>query len=99
MTSSCCDIQKHPDHSSELPKLNRVSGQIDGVRKMIAERRYCPDILIQLRAARSALKTIEANILEAHLSSCLVDAMNHGDPQEKENKIMELKEIFKRYED
>jgi DNA-binding FrmR family transcriptional regulator len=40
----CCDKQ-HPDHSKELSRLNRVSGQIEGVKRMIGEREYCPDIL------------------------------------------------------
>lgn len=96
--SGCC-IVKHPDHGAEIAKLNRVSGQVEGIKKMIAERRYCPDILTQLRAARSALKTIEANVLEAHLNACVSDAMETGDQTKIENKINEIKEIFKRYDD
>ena len=52
----------HPDHSTHKKRLNRVRGQIDGIEKMIDERRYCPDILIQLRAASKALESIEAEI-------------------------------------
>ena len=94
--SSCCIPSTHPDHGKELPKLNRVSGQLDGIRSMIMEKRYCPDILTQLRAARSALKSIEANILESHLSACVSDAIRTGDA---DSKVAELKEIFKRYDD
>ena len=105
MTCNCncnCGCQdcgcgtKHPDHSGELSRLNRVAGQIEGVKKMIAERRYCPEIMTQLRAARAALKTIEGGMLETHLASCVATAMRMGDA---DAKIGEIVEIFKRYED
>lgn len=88
----------HPDHGGELPRLNRVAGQIDGIKRMIGEERHCTEILAQLKAARAALKTVEANILEAHLQSCVRDAMSSGDPAEIDGKIEELKDLFKRFE-
>ena len=91
--------KKHPCHSKDLPRLNRVTGQIEGIKKMIDEGRYCPDIITQLRAARSSLKSIEANILERHLSHCVSDAIETGSKKEKSKKIEEIKEIFKRYDD
>jgi len=66
---------------------------------MIEDGRYCPDILIQLRAARSALKTIEGNILETHLSHCVQDAMRNGSKKAREKKLEEIKQLFKRFED
>lgn len=99
MSKECCHDEtahRNPDHGAEMGKLNRVIGQIEGVKKMIAENRYCPDILIQIRAARSALKTVEANILEAHLQGCVSEAIRGGNA---DNKILEIKELFKRYEE
>ena len=58
-----------PNHQSKLPKLNRIGGQIEGVKKMIEDNRYCPDIITQLRAARAAIKSLEADILETHLQN------------------------------
>jgi DNA-binding FrmR family transcriptional regulator len=97
MKSDCC---KHiyPDHSVELKRLSRIQGQIEGVRKMIEERRYCPEILTQLRAVRAALAALEANVLESHLQSCVTDAFASGNEKEREQKIRELKEIFRRFE-
>jgi DNA-binding FrmR family transcriptional regulator len=97
--SDCCDIHKHPDHVGEVPRLNRIAGQIDGVKKMIEERRYCPDIMTQLRAARAALKTVEASILETHLNACVTEAMVSGDKTSIETKISEIRELFKRFND
>ena len=93
----CCD-NKHPDHSKELSRLNRVAGQIEGIRKMIDDRRYCPEILTQLRAIRAAIKSIEANILESHLSDCVTEAVISKDKTKKAKKISEIVELFKRFE-
>ena len=92
----CCEEQ-FPDHKGELPRLNRISGQVEGIKRMIDERRYCPDILIQIRAIRSALSAIEANILEAHLDSCVVSVFSANDENEKNKKIAELKDLYKRF--
>ena len=54
--------QSKPNHSENLPRLNRISGQIDGIKKMIEEERYCLDIVNQIKAVRSALKSVEKNI-------------------------------------
>ncbi len=90
---------KHPCHMSEIGKLNRISGQVEGIKKMIEEHRYCPDILTQLRAARSAIKSVEASVLECHLQSCVADAMVSGSKADKDKKIAELKDLFKRFDD
>lgn len=83
-------------HKCELPRLNRIAGQVDGIRKMIDEGRYCPDILTQLRAVRAAIRSVEANILESHLETCVADAVRGGDPS---SKINELVALFKRYDE
>lgn len=88
----------YPSHKEDLSRLNRVSGQIDGIRKMIENGRYCPEILIQLRAARSALKGIEINILERYLSTCVSNAFASDNKKEKDEKIAELLDLFKRFE-
>ena len=89
----------HPCHASEIGKLNRIAGQIEGVKRMIDEARYCPDILAQLRAIRSATRTVEANILEKHLQHCVSDAVNSGNKAEADKKLEEIKDLFKRYDE
>ena len=85
-------------HDKEIGKLNRVAGQVEGVKKMITAGRYCPDILTQLRAIRAAIKTIEANILETHLNHCVSESMASGNAKDARKKIEELKELFKRFD-
>jgi len=93
----CCEA-KHPDHSKQNGNLNRAIGQLEAVKRMIEERKYCPDILTQIRAARSALKSVEASILEAHLGACVEDAFTSANAKNQKKKISELKEIFKRFD-
>lgn len=90
----CADTASHPDYSKELSRLNRVAGQVEGVKKMINDRRYCPDILIQLRAIRAAVNAVEASILESHLEACVTDAFNASSEDEKKQKIKELKDLY-----
>jgi DNA-binding FrmR family transcriptional regulator len=85
-------------HKHEIKKLNRVAGQIEGIRKMIEADRNCTDIITQLRAARAAIRTLEANILETHLQHCITDAMLSGNRKKATEKIDELKDLFKRFD-
>ena len=95
----CAEMSQHPDYSKQLAGLNRIGGQIEGVKKMINERRYCPEILTQLRAARSAINSIEASILETHLDACVNDAFATGDKKQRSEKMAELKELYRKYND
>jgi DNA-binding FrmR family transcriptional regulator len=90
---------EYPYHGSELAGINRAIGQLEGVKRMVEERRYCPEILTLLRGARAAIKSVEGNILEAYLSSCVMQAFRSDDDKDRRQKIEELKEIFKRFEE
>lgn len=94
-----CSNSQYPCHSAEVGRINRIIGQVEAVKKMISERRYCPEIITLLRASRSAIKSVEANILETHLESCIADTFELKNKEAKIKKIKELKEIFKRFED
>ncbi len=86
----------HPDHGIHKKRLNRIRGQIDGIEKMIDDRRYCPDILIQLRAASKALESIEMQIMTAHVHGCVKTAIKSRDEKEVTNKIDEIMTLVKR---
>lgn len=91
-----CD-KDHPDHSVELKSLNRLGGQVEGVKKMIQEKRYCIDIIMQLKAIQSAAKSIEANIMKSHIQACVREALFQSGEKIREEKINELIKLFKRY--
>ena len=88
---------QHPNHSKELVKLKRTRGQIEGIMGMIEDERYCPDILIQIRAAKSALQSVEHSILKTHLKNCVHQAFEEKNEKSVEGKIQELVEMIGRH--
>lgn len=83
------------DHSSELLRLSRIKGQVEGVERMILEKRYCPEIVIQIKAIRSALRSLEANIVEGHMRHCVKDAIKSKDPIVVQEKLEEILFLMK----
>ena len=81
----------HPDHSDNLSSLRRIEGQVRGVQQMIDDKRYCMDIVNQIKAMKSALSRVESQILEKHLRSCVTQVLNK---KEMEEKITELVKVF-----
>ena len=82
-----------------LARINRIAGQVEGVKKMMEAQRYCPDILTQMRAIRAAMRALEANLLEAHLRRCVLDAFQSKEPEEKIQKIGEMTELYRRFDE
>jgi DNA-binding FrmR family transcriptional regulator len=80
-------------HRRKLTRVNRAIGQLEGVRRMIEERRYCIDILNQTKAAASALRALEGETLRDHLRQCLQRAFHAGTAREIEAKITELVQL------
>ena len=93
MEKSC-----HPDHSTEIKRLKRIQGQLEGIERMILERRYCIDILNQTKAVTSALHSLESALLEKHLRHCVRESfsLKNSNEEEMELKIREIMEIFKK---
>lgn len=90
-------MHQHPDHSAQTRRIARVRGQLEGVTRMIDERRYCVDILTQLRAARAALRAIEDGVLRTHVQHCVKDTLEAGDPEAAQARVEELVEVLTRY--
>lgn len=81
------------DHSAELRRLSRIKGQVEGIERMINEHRYCPEIVHQIKAVRSALKSVEISIIEGHMKHCVkaaVASRNNDVIQEKMEEILKL---------
>ncbi|MEC7092327.1 MAG: metal-sensitive transcriptional regulator [Pseudomonadota bacterium] len=87
-------MTSHPCHQSQIARLRRAEGQIRGVVRLINDGEYCIDILNQLKAAQKALASVEANILETHLESCVTSAIKNSD--DADAKISELTRLLKR---
>lgn len=74
-------------------RLNRIEGQIRGIKKMIKEDRYCNDVLIQLSAVESSVKSLSNQVLENHLLTCISNEIEKGNLE----VIDELISLFKRF--
>ena len=102
MANKDCDCARYKStpRSKELQKsllsrLNRVIGQLNGVKAMIEENRYCGDVLIQLSAADSAIKGIERTVLENHLQTCLVEQVQAGNTDVIDEALALIKRVAK----
>jgi len=84
----------HPPHQDQLPGLNRIEGQIRGIKKMIENQRYCVDILTQLKAVKAALHRVEQQVLKTHMQHCLMHAVTSEDQKEIQEKIDELMQLL-----
>ena len=74
-------------------RLNRISGQVNGIKKMIENDAYCNDVLIQLKAVESSIQSLSNHILENHLYNCVTRDLENG----KLDTIDELISLFKRF--
>jgi len=77
-------------------RLARIEGQVRGVSAMVAEDRYCIDIVTQLKATRAALAAVETELLRAHVSHCITAAVTDGDKAAAQEKLDELLKILPR---
>jgi DNA-binding FrmR family transcriptional regulator len=78
-----------------LKRLRRIEGQARGLQKMVADEKYCIDILTQISAMTSALQSVALGLLDEHLSHCVVQAAAAGGP-ESESKIKEASSAIAR---
>lgn len=82
--TKCGCREKHTPRSEEAQRalqnrLNRMIGQLNGMKKMVEENRYCGDILIQLAAVESALQGFGYIVLQDHMKTCVVEGVRNGD--------------------
>ena len=77
-------------------RINRIEGQVRGIARMVADDRYCIDIVTQISAVRAALRRVEEEILRDHVSHCVEHAIASGDTREQRKKIAELMDVLGR---
>lgn len=79
---------------ADKTKINRLlktaRGQLDGILKMVEEDRYCIDISNQLLATKSIITKVNAEILKAHMQTCVKEAFIEGNEEEKIDEILKI---------
>jgi DNA-binding FrmR family transcriptional regulator len=83
------------DKDAVLKRLQRIEGQVRGVRRMVESDTYCIDVLTQISAATRALQAVAIALLEDHLAHCVADATRAGG-EEADAKVKEASEAIAR---
>ena len=82
------------DKNKLVTRINKLIGQMNGIKKMIEDDRYCDDILIQLSAIDKSIKSLANVILDNHMHTCLIENIENGNYE----VINEMIDLFKRFQ-
>lgn len=63
-------------------RLSRIEGHVGGIKRMLSEHQNCEDILIQMAAVKAALNQVTIKLMEGHMETCVVGAMEDGNREE-----------------
>src|SRR5829696_1697928 len=77
-------------------RLNRIEGQVRGIRRMIEDDTYCIDVLTQVSAVTKALQAVAVGLLDEHVRHCVKNAVADGDPQALETMVAEATKAIER---
>lgn len=75
-------------------RLASAAGHIKGIERMVDEDAYCIDVIQQLHAVQAALNKISTMVLDSHLNSCVITAIQGEDPDERERVLQEVTSVF-----
>ena len=90
------NIERSESEKKDLiTRLNRVEGQIRGIKKMVEENIYCNDILIQTSAATAAGNAVNRELLKQHLSSCVKEELEKGNDELIAELVKTLEKMMK----
>jgi DNA-binding FrmR family transcriptional regulator len=87
---------RHPYIERNLTSARKALGQLERVKKMIDDEKYCINIIQQIRAVEGLLNTLTLNILEEHLHTCAKKAFRSKDPKEQEKIVKEIVSTLKK---
>jgi len=88
----------HSDRAKNnlISRLNRIEGQIRGVKGLIERNSYCDDVLHQIASVQSALNSVGKVLLEHHLKSCVIDRIQKGDDMVVSELLGTIHKLMKR---
>lgn len=93
----CCRTKERSEteYKDLIHRLNRVEGQIRGIRSMVERNAYCPDILIQVAAANAALNSFSKVLLAEHIRTCVADDIRAGKDETIDELVNTLQKLMK----
>src|SRR5437764_1355050 len=88
----------HSDKTKKnlVSRLNRIEGQIRGIKGLIEKDTYCDDVITQISATQSALNSVAKILLEGHLKNCVVDRIQEGDMEVLDEVLVTIHKLMKK---
>lgn len=96
----CCECHKTKERSEQeykklINRLNRIEGQIRGIKGMVEKNAYCTDILIQVSAVNAALNAFNRELLANHIKTCVATDIRSGKDETIDELVMTLQKLMK----
>lgn len=94
----CAHKTKHrreEEYKSLVHRLNRIEGQIRGIRGMVENEAYCPDILVQSAAVTAAMNAFNRELLANHIRTCVADDIRAGNDEVVDELLKTLQKLMK----
>ncbi|XKG66947.1 metal-sensitive transcriptional regulator [Mesobacillus maritimus] len=79
-----------------VTRLNRIEGQIRGIKGMIEKDTYCDDVITQISATQAALNSVAKILLEGHMKSCVVERIQEGDDEVVDELLVTIQKLMKK---
>ena len=99
MDKECCcaktKIREDKEYKDLINRLNRIEGQVRGVKKMIENDAYCTDVLIQVSAITAALNSFNKILLPNHISTCVADNIKAGNMEVVDELVTTIQKLMK----
>ena len=95
---NCCHKTKHrsdEEYKLLVNRLNRIEGQVRGVKKMVENDAYCTDILTQVSAIQAALNAFNRELLSEHIRSCVANDIRQGKDETIDELVQTLQKLMK----
>lgn len=96
--AGCPSRHKHreaPEYDALIRRLNRIEGQVRGVRGMVEKEAYCTDILTQVSAIQSALNAFSRELLSNHIHTCVVQDIQNGHLEVVDDLLVTIQKLMK----
>lgn len=100
MQDTCCRSHKtkmrsEDEHKKLIHRLNRIEGQIRGIKGMVEKDAYCTDIIVQVAAANAALNAFNKELLASHIKTCVAEDIKQGKEDTLEDLLLTLQKLMK----
>ncbi len=100
MKDNCCctnktKVRSEDEYKKLINRLNRIEGQIRGIRSMVENSAYCTDILTQVSAVNAALNSFNKELLATHIKECVADDIRNGKDETVDELVCTLQKLMR----